>query len=549
MHKALENILSRPKTGAGEKSFRTHPDLLAFSKRLRVTTPSSQDMYRQQKTSYCPELAAVCPAISDHWCYRAKSLHHPVLKARYADLAWECRKGERILEMANIAIDEYIRSCTPQYRRICSNWYGAASRALNLAFQIKDCGKAQAALERLLELQRLANDDHSFILRIFNRIMGDSRIVLDQELLHQQMHLLETCIAEAKNVHTLEAAYSSLTIHSTRIGKNYSIDKLRRHLAKRLEKFTIEQDSLTAVWYYWPMVMELYKVLRDWDGHNRARIHFEKMTAQAQMEMPEIAIHCLVDNDIIEKEIEALISDEMDTTLEMIAGHFVRPYTFFVRELQNVGEFAPLESCTTRKHMKGRQVVATIGAADDAEGRILDLAREYYIIGDGLFLSRAVQEAIENHNVEPCDFEKCANRHQLYLDTKLLLEGIEAWYERDYVKAIHVLVPQIEFGLRAIAASFELPATRERPTVPGASTVIPMGTILSNKIVQRKLGDDMILYFKSIYTDPRGYNLRNQFAHGLLKKDEFSEHLATRVIHTLLVLGYWKELANEDNCS
>jgi lysyl-tRNA synthetase class 1 len=47
------------------------------------------------------------------------------------------------------------------------------------------------------------------------------------------------------------------------------------------------------------------------------------------------------------------------------------------------------------------------------------------------------------------------------------------------------------------------------------------------------------------FADPRGLNLRNEMAHGLLRASAFDGHIARLLIHTLLILGLWKELAGK----
>ena len=55
------------------------------------------------------------------------------------------------------------------------------------------------------------------------------------------------------------------------------------------------------------------------------------------------------------------------------------------------------------------------------------------------------------------------------------------------------------------------------------------------------LGPDLSLYFLALYADSRGMNLRNRVAHGQL--ESVTGSLVQLVIHTLLVFGVWKELA------
>ena len=51
------------------------------------------------------------------------------------------------------------------------------------------------------------------------------------------------------------------------------------------------------------------------------------------------------------------------------------------------------------------------------------------------------------------------------------------------------------------------------------------------------------MLFRS-YADPRGLNLRNDMAHGLLNAGQMRATLASRLIHTLLVFGIWEKLVH-----
>ena len=50
---------------------------------------------------------------------------------------------------------------------------------------------------------------------------------------------------------------------------------------------------------------------------------------------------------------------------------------------------------------------------------------------------------------------------------------------------------------------------------------------------------------KVIYADPRGMNLRNEFAHGLLNANDINEGALVWVIHSLLVIGLWQKPEQE----
>jgi lysyl-tRNA synthetase class 1 len=134
-----------------------------------------------------------------------------------------------------------------------------------------------------------------------------------------------------------------------------------------------------------------------------------------------------------------------------------------------------------------------------------------------------------------------SNRLGLFDDSTFLVEGVRAWYEGDYIKAVHVLVPQMEKGLRSIVAQLGKPVTKPHPSIAGVGIAINMGDILYSKELTEIFGPDLTLYFLALYADPRGMNLRNSVAHGQL--ESVTGSLVRLIIHTLLVFGVWKELA------
>jgi hypothetical protein len=90
-----------------------------------------------------------------------------------------------------------------------------------------------------------------------------------------------------------------------------------------------------------------------------------------------------------------------------------------------------------------------------------------------------------------------------------------------------------------------LPTTRTHPAVSEASVAIGMGERLYNEKVAEALGPDVTLHLQALYADPRGMNLRNEIAHGLMDAGQFYWHLGNLIVHSLLVLGLWKEFGKK----
>ena len=160
-----------------------------------------------------------------------------------------------------------------------------------------------------------------------------------------------------------------------------------------------------------------------------------------------------------------------------------------------------------------------------------------------IWLQEALRRTIETHDFTVDHVVAWANRHALFDDVTFLIEGVAAWFDGDYVKSVNVLVPQIESGLRSIGDKIGEPVTKARRPGSGVGVSVGMGDILNSGDIRQVLGPDLILYFLALYADPRGMTLRNRVAHGLIKPEFVEESLVIALIHTLLVFGVWKELA------
>ncbi len=195
--------------------------------------------------------------------------------------------------------------------------------------------------------------------------------------------------------------------------------------------------------------------------------------------------------------------------------------------------------------MADDHVAAKIGSVEtDPLGRLLQHTTLTFALS-AIWLQMALQRTIEVHAATPEHFVAWANRGALFEDVTRLIEGVSAWYEGDLVKAVHVLVPQIERGLRGIVAKLGKPVTKSRPTDVDVGVAFGMGDILYSEELTQALGPDLTLYFLALYADPRGRNLRNRVAHGLIEPELCDGNLVRLLIHTLLVFGFWKELAEK----
>lgn len=102
---------------------------------------------------------------------------------------------------------------------------------------------------------------------------------------------------------------------------------------------------------------------------------------------------------------------------------------------------------------------------------------------------------------------------------ELFLRGLLAGFNGDLVLASHLLVPQFENSIRHVLEAHGIHvATLKEDTTESLKV---WGGILDIPKAVEVFGESVIFEIKGLLVDPRGYNLRNELAHGMLRANQF----------------------------
>jgi len=121
----------------------------------------------------------------------------------------------------------------------------------------------------------------------------------------------------------------------------------------------------------------------------------------------------------------------------------------------------------------------------------------------------------------------------------LFEEGFAAYANGDFVKAIHVLIPQVENSLRELLKMLDLPTTKNDDE--GGFEVKNMNHVLHDETVRATLDQRLWMFLKVLYTDKRGINLRNIVMHGIAKPKDFNQANAALVLQSIMLLTMVRE--------
>ena len=565
VHRALAKARQELQNPAEAENFGAWTENLAFAlvgSRTDASpwgtffAPLASGTDKDGKPSYSPDIAEANAEVIQHWADRANRSKQPVLRARYADLAWEMgpviARGRRDPEMARLAIDAYLASVPPAILPKLHDRFEAALRALDLACLIRDQERTASARDLLLRLHSEAVEAKKGLWWLaYDRLIQDKNAgVTDgdrRELVNSMeglvLHFGDTSDPAKFNPHALEDAAKRLIQHYTRLGQYDDVRRLHTAIARSFEHFAGLGDAMVAS----SVLQTAVNAYRDAglaDDSGRVRVLMQEKIREARAQMAPIVTEVTIPRVDLEEFCAAIVVDDLGSTFMRMAVQFLPNKHVLEEHVRKTMEDAPLMAHMPQSIMADDHVAAKVGSVDDdPHGRLLQQATMDFGFSN-IWLEQAFTKMFETHNVYPEHVASWANRLGIFEDVTFLLEGVKAWFAGDLVKAVHVLVPQAECGLRGIVGQLGKPVTKAHPAVAGAGVALTMGDILYSEELTEALGPDLTLYFLALFADPRGINLRNDVAHGLIKPGQITEHLVRLLIHTLLVLGVWKELAD-----
>jgi Domain of unknown function (DUF4209) len=502
---------------------------------------------------YGPDIADAPPLILEHWAERAASLTAPVLQARYADLVWDMAPAiagtRRDPAYAQMAIDAYFEAVSTDRYPDAYARKEPVLRALDLAIALRDDARTDATRSALLAFHREAIQARKVWWIAYDRLESEKRAGVTDE--HRQMLVndLETLLAEFSdaanpnkfNPHGVEEIATRLVRHYTRARRHEDVKRLHRKTGEAFEHFAGLANPMLAATVLQTAV-NAYRNAGMGDHSRRARRVMEDKIAASRDEMQPITFEMKVCKEDMDAFLTKMVVDNLGQCFANIASALLARKAELENMVAEGAKAGPISAHINSMVMAEDHVAARIGSVDeDPYGRLLQEASRGLAYTD-LYLWAALEKTMEVHDPKPQHFVAWANRLDLFDDVTFLVEGVKAWMQGDLTKAVHVLVPQIEHGLRRIADKLGEPVTKQHRKLEGVGVSIGMGDMLNGRLAEA-LGPDLTIHFLALYADARGRNFRNRVAHGLLKPEDLSPQLCRLLIHTLLLFGIWEQLA------
>lgn len=261
--------------------------------------------------------------------------------------------------------------------------------------------------------------------------------------------------------------------------------------------------------------------------------------------MVNIRVEVPVDKAAVERALDELTSGDAEAALASIATAFVPSAGHAQELLKRLYDGGSSIMAHFGVHILGdQQILAVVGSiADDLDGRvILQLSQEMDV--SWRFLALALDRTYHKFSVGTDGILEFVRPSALFdpLREPLLRQGLDAYFADDHVKAIHVLLPQIEAMLRRLLGFLGRPTSKRMRSPRGVMQEKTLTDILEHEpavaaFFKENGLEDWHVFLRMFLIDPRGWNLRNRIAHGLMAPREFTRQVSDWVIHAMLMLG------------
>lgn len=514
---------------------------------------------------YDPDVTEVDEEILVHWMERAASAKHPVIRARYADLAWEigrylkrpAKDRQNSLKppitlaipvtLAQAAVDAYLDAVERSLADDEHHSWTFLDRAIWLSISLKDkirSARSKAAL--FTYYRKMASGNGKFMWWQLDDLTEDrARELSLDEIEHGEIiQSLEAALHRYSDIkdkdyfdpHAAKDAADRLIQHYRNSPEE--VRRVIKQAGAAFEEFAKGATGILAIAWLEDLIPR-YRNVGLIEDAARIERAIRDRAEQARGEITRTSVPLDIPKEELDKLANAIVGSKLQEALGNIAINFMVRKESTQKTVLDMADKTPLLSriSTTIMGADGFTNATIKSVEDDLEGRVIQHAADGYNL-NGPFLYFVLNRTKEKYGYDLDAIVAHISGAPFFAPSReaLLREGLAAWIAEDSVKAIHVLVPQVEAACRDLLAALGAPIEKHDPKI-GGFKVIGMGEVLNNPMFRQGVPQDIRFHLTALYSDPRGINLRNNLAHGIAHISLLGMGLTNWVVHSILLLS------------
>ncbi|HDG3932778.1 TPA: DUF4209 domain-containing protein [Staphylococcus aureus] len=488
---------------------------------------------------------------------RLNETNNLFLKVRYSDFLFE--HGNKKITKTKYEISKCLLSCLVEILTYYSddfNYTSVLARLVEVSLLMGDREKLEKAIELIyLKMDEFDyNNEYSYVYELSKLIREilkskHKKIILENHL-NKIIIVLEKAIKnnfEDKNYYLHRVFCEELSqyrkfdlISSERrselkkeIGKSYELEAEYQQ-GRNYKSLLVKANFLEKA-------MEKYMEIGEREKSNKMKIlvkwTYEEYENSNEMNLIRIPIE--FPKEEIDKIIEGFISSDVQISLDKIAysNDLIPKITVIEDLVDKLSKEFPLQGLISKGLLNdGKKVVETTTEEDNKTINFNSNYMHHLNINVELLLKAIFDKLISEFEISTEDFMQKFNKWEL-LDNKnvpFIEHGISRFLEKDYLSALHILVPQFESTVRRMfsKAGYSTTSIRKGNT----QQEVTFNEFLLRDDVKSTLGNDVHKLIQIVMVEQSGLNLRNEIAHGLIELSNINYTKCILVIYLFLIL-------------
>ncbi len=492
----------------------------------------------------------------DYWSRRCAESSHPLLRMRYAEAAWhfgtKAKRGRAKGDILKAMIDAVLKAAKADLFTREMTGYENLETALELGMQGKNSALVGQVRDELISYEnRHAVDHHPgtwghcfrlLLLSVERRkpVVSDeqeAKIIADME--ERLSRLSNRDSVEELNPHHVQDAALLLARYYRK--KDSQGENLQRVMVVYTTAFVRKAETNRWVGSAW--LEDVYRKLIAFGLPDEAKAFQAcyRESARAMMEeMPSHRVSVPIDVAELNRFIEHMTSGSWEEVFGKFREQFLPHYEQQLEMIRAAmkGRFIFDLFPLVLKDHEGR-TIARLGTFDqDPEGHLVHHYANV-IQWNAPMLRTIVEEWCAERNLTANDITAFVYQSPICDPTKrpIIEAALRAYVAKDWIIAIHLLVPQIESTVRRFLDMSGRPTIRTPKPDDSGLLLKTLDDLLKDEEFERVFEADVAFYLRSLLTDQRGWNVRNDVSHGITPIGGFNAMIADRLLHVLLILG------------
>jgi hypothetical protein len=495
---------------------------LDYHLRIRRETGHDDELFgpmiESSSGTYPMPLAMIPDEVLDLWARAARVAPKAVVRARFADLLWERRYGERPYEWALIAIDAYLAVPSDDFGGRMEQ-VDSLHRALDLAARLNDAPRrdlAIAGLVGLVEADLERGPD-----------AAPGVVVTPIELLAERpadqqpsalLELLERAIARFGDDPWLMEAMLDIKAHLVLDDERAAVREAQ--VAAFVAAAAAEQGLKGFGLLHHALELAMEHGLSD--AVDDVRVQIQSIPEES-LELHEVSGEVEVPAEQIERLISAAVGDDDLLTALNRFGNYL-PTGRVEDNRQHIRDLArefPLTRQILTPTIIGPDgsIIANINHDNREEFQLVEheaLAIRFFAV-----MATEVLERLRQRYVNDGVSEDLRSELVEFFTTELITaetadriaRAVELYFSDDFDSAASVLAPRLERIVRDMARALGLPIIRA-PQGASPGGVRMLGDLL--RALEGRIDPSWHRYLSCLLATPTGINLRNRISHGLI---------------------------------